>query len=539
MFRLFLYITLVLGFFSQNNIQAQPLSQRPWYYDGVLYLKIRNESNLKLTPFSDSGSSEKLQNPEKFTQIFSQYGVTKLFQPFKTPTPTIQRIYELNFSQVGRTEELINALQSLKDVEFAERKPIMYSMYKPNDPRYTQSQAYLKVVKAEQAWDIHRPQMDILLAVVDDACAITHEDLQEAIWTNPNEIPDNGIDDDMNLYVDDVNGYDVADMDNDPNPPSNANFFLFSHGTHTCGIAGAVTDNGIGVASLGYNLAIMPVKAAQDTSGGQTIQAGYEGLDYAMRTGARVISMSWGGPGRAGVHQALINSAIADYDIALIAAAGNDNDTLPIFPGDYRYVIKVGATENNDTKASYSNYAGKNSRIDVCAPGSNILSSVPGTMLSYFQQSGTSMSTPLVASLVGMMRSYKPDYKATQIINCLKSSCDDISAKNPDYIGRLGAGRINAANALACLSQTAIDSQNQPLKFNVLPNPVENRLHIIGNEGIKGVVYLYNLLGKRVLEYPLSGSYDTEISVDTLSPSVYFLEVVTDQGTYSQKIIKR
>ena len=282
-----------------------------------------------------------------------------------------------------------------------------------------------------------------VVAIVDDAVAITHPDLSPVIWTNSGEIPNNNVDDDNNGYIDDVEGYDVADQDSNPGPDSPIS--SYDHGTHVAGIAGAASNNGTGVASIGYNLSIMAVKS---TTSASAITHGYEGVVYAVTAGADVVNMSWGGSGSSTTYQNVMNWANGQ-GVVLVAAAGNDGVSSTFYPAGYNNVISVASTTTGDVKSGFSNYG---SWIDICAPGSAIYSTVPGGGYAYKQ--GTSMASPMVAGLCGLMLSLNPGLLPSDIENCLTTTADNINSANPTYIGQLGAGRINALAAMNCISAT-------------------------------------------------------------------------------------
>ena len=150
----------------------------------------------------------------------------------------------------------------------------------------------------------------------------------------------------------------------------------------------------------------------------------------------------------------IIQSGIGAGSI-IVAASGNYGANLasnPRYPACYNGVICVANTTSSDTKAGSSNYG---TRIDVAAPGSSILSTIPYN--GYDTKSGTSMSAPMVAGLLGLMKSFSPNASNDQLISCMKNSCDNIDALNPSYAGLLGSGRINAYKALLCLSPPTAD----------------------------------------------------------------------------------
>ncbi|MFK7926281.1 MAG: S8 family serine peptidase, partial [Bacteroidia bacterium] len=260
------------------------------------------------------------------------------------------------------------------------------------------------------------------------------------------------IDNDGNGYIDDIHGWDPADNDNDPNPPSTATSSSFTHGTHCAGIVSAATNNNLGIASIGNSIQIMSVKCTYDTaSNTRIIYRGYSGVAYAMAAGADVISMSWGGTGSSASLQNLFDQAHA-MGIVLVAAAGNDNANTPFYPAAYNNVISVAATGSTDARASFSNYG---SWITLAAPGVSILSTVAGGDDTYAYQSGTSMATPLVAGLCGLMKSHNTSATNNEIVDCIINSADNIDTENPNFIGLLGSGRINALQAINCISPSA------------------------------------------------------------------------------------
>lgn len=415
------------------------------YQDGKIWMKLSNDVRL---------SSSLEENPERISvnsvpeleQIVKKYGFTNLSKPFSAAKKSeiLQRTFLIEFSDFRKVELLIKELESLSGVEYAEKVPLNKHFLTPNDPGFS-SQWGLNNINAQSAWNYFSSGSNVVIAIVDDAVERTHPDLSPNLWINPGEIPGNGIDDDGNGYIDDINGYDVASNDNNPNPPSSS----YNHGTHVAGIASARTNNGTGVASIGFSCKLMCVKA---TTSASSVTHGYEGIVYAAVSGADVINMSWGGPGYSTTGQNVINYAVNQGAI-LIAASGNDNVSTQFYPAAYNNVVSVAATTSSNTKASFSNYG---SWIDVSAPGNNIFSTTVGG--TYGNMSGTSMASPMVAGLAGLMKSLNPNMPNSALINCLLSTAQNINAQNPSYIGQLGSGRIDAAAAMACVAA----SLNQP-----------------------------------------------------------------------------
>ena len=437
-------IPLVLVFLAVTIGSFRAQSFNPLYLEDQLYVQVQPSASADanwLAPFRTSYGIAKIERPFAHLEQVDLEG--REYQQALTHTFCIE------LSQGNRRDDLIAALKQLPEVMLVERIPVDQTFpYTPNDPDLP-NQWSLSKVQAFDAWDITQGSANVTIAIVDDAVRLTHQDLAANIWVNPGEIPINNIDDDNNGYIDDVNGWDVADGDNDPNPPAaSVSNSVFTHGTHCAGIAAGVTDNGTGIASMAFNARIIAVKCNSDATPGPFLPAAYAGVNYAIAAGADIISMSWGGGASSQVNQNIMALAHAN-GIVLVAAAGNANVSTPMYPASYPHVINVGATNTADQKAVFSNYG---STIDVMAPGDQIYSTLAGSDQSYGFLSGTSMACPLVSGLAGLMLAYDPGIDPDSLENCLKSTCDNIDAANPTYIGQLGAGRVNAFGALTCLS---------------------------------------------------------------------------------------
>lgn len=456
--RLLTILFAVLLFSSLS--QAQTVN--PGYADGQLFWRIQGNIS-----------------PELPDSILAAYQIQSLICPFSVLNPTklkggneiaiLHRTYKITFSSIGQSPQLAAYLKTLPITEMVEKVPTAEIFYTPNDPQYA-SQWNLSAINASQAWDLSFGNPNVRVAVVDDAVRTTHQDLFGSIWQNPGEIPGNGVDDDGNGYVDDVKGYDVSDNDNNPNPPlGSVSSSVFTHGTHCAGIVGAATNNGIGIASIGFGLKIIPVKCNSDATPGPSLPNAWDGVTYAITLTPEVMSLSWGGPASSFTYQSLINVAYANGTV-VVAAAGNSNSNIPMYPASYNNVISVAGTGPGDVKAWFSNYG---PTIDVSAPGLDILSTLAGSDTDYGLLSGTSMACPLVAGLCGLMKSFNPQKTVSQIDSCLRATADNINAMNPGFIGQLGAGRINAFNALQCVSGPPIASF-QPNYSNVCAGSVIN-----------------------------------------------------------------
>lgn len=346
--------------------------------------------------------------------------------------------------------EDLTATGAFEVVEPDEMRPVSRI---PNDPRYgpdywTQTW-FLPHISAPRAWDITTGSRSIVVGPVDTGVDWHHEDIFDNLWVNPGEdlnhngvfdYPDdlNGVDDDGDGYVDDIIGFDFFRHDWDPYPEEQGN----DHGTHVFGLATGVTDNATGIASISWNTKGMAFKCGD----GQYIytSAAINAIYFAVSHGAVATSHSYGGY----YYRRSEADAIAyahQNNVAVFAAAGNDSSSSPHYPSAYPYVIGVASTDMRDRKSSFSNYGWW---VDVCAPGENILSTTPGN--SYAAFDGTSMATPIVCGLAGLLKSLHPDFTVEEVDSAILWGADDIYGVNPDSLrGKLGWGRINAFKTLA------------------------------------------------------------------------------------------
>ncbi len=423
-----------------------------FFVEKQVYIKIKSSQN-KLPPIRSTQQLNKLQHYPELYHLAQQFTFKYLKCPFVTSRAGLKNIYKIKWKSNKGENQLIQKLQQISYIRYAEKIPAYELYFTPND--YDSLQRwYMDTVDAPLAWDKSRGNANVKIAVLDNAIDYDHPDLKGDIWRNRDDTPGDSVDNDNNGYIDDLQGWDVADNDNDPSPPylKLFGFNVFVHGTHVSGIASAVTDNDRGIAGMGFGTSLIPVKVTEDSSLSPfSVSHPAEGLDYAIAAGADVINMSWGGdtsqlPNSKTIHQLV---EVADsLGIVLVAASGNSGDTSLTYPAAYEEVIAVGATTRKDKMAGFSNYG---SWLDVVAPGDSLWSTLPDS-LSYGKKQGTSMASPLVAGITGLMLSYNPNYTKSQITACLKAGCENIDASNPSYVGLMGAGQVNADSALACMT---------------------------------------------------------------------------------------
>lgn len=447
-YTLYTLIALLAGVLQGGFTQAQTVHKD--YLDGYLWIKVKNDFPLRANIDFGNQYVQKMHDlPVEYLGFLRKYvdvyGITRISRPyFMTKDEKLRNVYRIEFSNTAGVNALAELLESENAVEYAEKIPLLRHCLTPNDPSFNASNQWgLYQIQAPNAWNIGTGSSSVVVAIVDDAVEITHSDLQPVIWVNTGEIAGNSIDDDNNGYVDDRNGYDVANMDGNPNPDAPAS--SYDHGTHVAGIAGAATNNSTGISSIGFGVKLMAVKSTNSAS---AVTHGYDGIVYAAENGADVINMSWGGSGSSTTAQNIINYAY-NQGCVLIAAAGNDNVSSQFYPANYNHVVAVASTTTGDVKSGFSNYG---SWIDVSAPGSGIYSTVPGN--TYAIKQGTSMASPMVAGLAGLILSQNPTLPVDDVVNCILSTADNIDAANPSYVGELGSGRINAFQAMNCVTAT-------------------------------------------------------------------------------------
>ena len=393
------------------------------HFDGQIYFKLKDNYPLHSKFLSDK--VDILDFPFLY-EVKDVYDISKLRASFYfARQENLRRTFRLYFNRAEKINEILEYLKDNPSIEYAERVPIHRKTIVPNDLGANNTgstgQWFLHKIRAQQAWDLALGNAEIKVAVVDDAVQTTHPDLTNVCLA----------------------GRDVSDNDNDPNPPD----ATFDHGTHVAGIVGAQTNNGFGIASIGFGISIIPVKATNEVD---FITDGYEGVTWAINNGADVINMSWGGSEGSQTGQNIMNAGNTD-GVVLVAAAGNDDVSSTFFPAGFNFVISVASTSSSDAKSSFSNYG---SWVDISAPGSTIRSTVPAN--GYSLKSGTSMASPLVAGLCGLMLSANPNFSPAQILTCLQESADNVDAQNANYIGQLGGGRINAEASIICASASAV-----------------------------------------------------------------------------------
>lgn len=309
--------------------------------------------------------------------------------------------------------QIISDLESFPEVIQAEANVIDEGQaVTPSDTQFS-SQGGLTKIRADEAWTIARGTRTI--AVVDSGADLNHPDLASKI----------------------IKGKDFVDGDNDPEDEH-------GHGTHVAGIAGAVTNNSQGIAGVSWGSKILVVRVF-GSSGTGTAAGIASGIKHAADRGARIINISGGGTGGQTVKCSAVSYAVTKKSM-MIAAAGNNGNSTQFYPAACAGAIAVGNTTLSDSRASTSNFG---SWVDLAAPGTNILSTVPvgGTCThcnstGYKQLSGTSMAAPMVAGAAAVVMSRQPVLTNSEVETRLKRTAVKLPSAN------LGDGRIDLFEAV-------------------------------------------------------------------------------------------
>lgn len=419
------------------------------YVPDALYIKFREGA------FRETGDGSSVENvlarlgaagaEPAFTIPRTLMGSGKISADVRDRFASIASIKRVNLPPGFDMVSLAQKLCSSPEVVYAE--PIYtHTLHEStSDPYFIVSyQDYLKLVRAPEAWEIAKGDRSVVIAIVDAGTDWNHPDLAANVWTNPGEIPDNGMDDDDNGYVDDVHGWDFFGGvgsggtiigDNDPTAPQ------LAHGTMVAGIAAGVTNNGIGIASLSYNVGFIPIKVGYDDGTGGTLVYAYNAVLYAASLGADVINCSWGSPQYSNVGREIVELAAAMGSL-VIASGGNEGRYEIEYPARYPTVLAVGSVDLDRWVSLFSNYG---PGIEVCAPGSAILSTSINNI--YHVYSGTSMAVPVVSALAALVKSAHRDWDADRIRAQIAGTANPVVAGIP-FRFLNGSGYINAERAL-------------------------------------------------------------------------------------------
>lgn len=356
--------------------------------------------------------------------------------------------YILSIPSEKSVSTLRHQFETMQGVTVAEPNYIIPLQFIPNDIHFDKQWALNNTgqtgglpeadISALDAWGLGPATSDVIIAIIDTGVDYMHEDLNGNFWHNSSEVPDNGLDDDGNGFVDDYRGWDFVNN-------SNKVVDLHGHGTQVAGIIGAIVDNGAGISGLSHNCRLMPVRAGYKNAIGDAVLESVDAakaIIYAADNGASILNLSWGDTSRSSLIADALEYAAAK-ELLIVAAAGNSNTSNFLYPAalNNNAIIAVGATDAQDEKSSFSNYG---NWVDVSAPGSSIYTTVLEN--SYSLINGTSMAVSHVSAAAALVMGHFPELSTISVKARILRSVDrlvSLEGKNAT------AGRINAYKALS------------------------------------------------------------------------------------------
>ncbi|MFC7786856.1 Ig-like domain-containing protein [Rossellomorea sp. GCM10028870] len=382
-------------------------------------------------------------------------------------------------------ESFIKDLENDSDVEYAEPDHLIKLNHVPNDSYYS-LQWHHQNIESERTWDQTKGSSDVVVAVIDNGVDVDHPEFAGRI----------------------VAPYDTV--------YNTTTMTKGDHGTHVAGIIGSSMDNWMGLAGVAPETSIMPIDAFFNEESAYSSDV-IEGIYYAVNNGADIINMSLGNYYYSSVYNDAIQYAY-DNGVVVIAAAGNDNTSDSHYPSSYSNVISVASTTEYDTKSGFSNYGYD---IDIAAPGSSILSTLPDS--EYGWMDGTSMASPVVAGVAALILANEPDLTNDQVADRLYASADDLGASGKDYF--YGHGRVNAREAVGVARYVAPPQVSQVYDYST---------YVSGTVETDDDSYIEVSNGQEVIGsgYPYWGSFNIDISKQPAGTTLWV--TVTDGDATSK-----
>ncbi len=539
-------LALVALFIIASTAQLFSQTFEKNYQDGKLYIKYKDDIRINFNVRSNNEVA--IEEVPSVAALQSKYRVKSLERPFYLNNDhKLLRTLLVEVEDMTKINEVLAELQKSSELEYVEKVPMDYIDYIPNDSIYNMNNGpsrwswHTDVIQAEKAWDISKGSANIKVAIVDNAVWADHPDLADKI----------------------VLQRDAYYNTSSSNPPLTGSASDWSHGTHCAGLSAAITDNETGIASIGFKVSIIAVKCAKnDTPTG--VNAGYAGIHWAANNGANVINMSWGSSSFSATNQNVIN-VIYDMGITLVAAAGNDNVSSAHYPSGYTNVISVAATDSDDKKAWFSNFG---TTVDISSPGGSAIGGPDGLMSTTFNKtaygyydlmSGTSMASPVAAGLAGLILSINPALTHDQVKAIMKDNADNIEAMNPNHLGLMGSGRINAFRSAANTPFQPIAEFTTPVTLILPGTEIEFTDLSVGVPSVYtwtfqgGTPATSNQKDPGSIKYANAGIYDVTLSVSneygestvvledyitvTANPKPYVNFIVSDTDPCIQEVV--
>jgi serine protease len=436
---------------------------------GIMFLIVisKNASSqdliAKLKPeyqafLSDTGISNKKLNA--LLKSMDVHKTRKILKKKHLKPTSLDRTFSIYLKTNKYIENVTKALQQTGYFEYVESRKdkVNTPLSIPNDPfadPVTGSQYYLDQINAYKAWDISKGDTNVVICVVDNGIDWNHPEVKTKIKYNQAD-PFDGKDNDNDGFIDNYMGWDVANNDAYPEDSTGAK----AHGTSVAAIAAGLTNNNLGIASVGYNCKFIPIKIFKD--GNPAGNEAYDGVIYAADHGCKVINLSWGQVGGFDQYeQAVINYAAIDNDAVVVAASfPKEGDFVFTTPGDYENVLSVVGLQANSLKGNPQSY---HYWLDISVPTNDIITA--DLNAGYRTTSGVSLGVPMVSGAAALARSVHPNLNSTQIQELLRvtSSNIDTIGINKNFKEKIGKGKLDVYKALTDTNTPSIRIQNYEL----------------------------------------------------------------------------
>jgi len=513
---IFFFITSLFLFFNSNRVYSAdgPVLKGEFKKDELL-VKFKNQN------YIDSLLSD--LKVEKKTNITNGLYKVKI-----AANEDIEKVYKL--------------LKANSNIDYVEPNYKVKIAAAPNDSYYSQQWA-LQKISASSGWDKTQGNSTTKIAIIDTGVDYNHEDLQSKIWVNSGEISGNGIDDDNNGYIDDYNGFDFFNgtlqnpslpFNKDTNKwvnDSNAAIDDHAHGTCVAGIAGAISNNSVGVAGIDWNAKIVPLKVLGSDGYGYIFDI-VAAIQYAADNNIAVVNLSLISDSYSSSLESIVNYAYGK-GVIIAAAAGNDDSSNVLYPAKFTNVLAVGASNSSDQKITSSMTGGVwgsnyGPELDVVAPGINLYTTDISGVGGYsngnylFDFRGTSGATPHVAGEAALLKAFFPSFSNSQIMSKIKSGADNIDSVNPSYSGLLGNGRINLEKTISFESSVSSSLNLSPA--SVIVGGSNTASVTIHNYSSSPITYKALGVAVRLNEpawNPRDFTYDNNVTIDAGADYVF------------------
>ncbi|MDD0853886.1 S8 family peptidase [Halobacteriovorax sp. GB3] len=427
-----------------------------------------------------------------------------------------KKVSHISLAQFLDQDKVIEEIKKDPNVEWVLPNIIYLGNYMESLPTGGQIplQYHHRTIGSFDSWTHFQGKQDIIVAVTDDGFFLEHEDMENSWYKNPNEIPENGIDDDQNGYVDDVIGYDFNNDDNDPS----SNWDHGTHGTHVAGIIGANPRNNLGGAGIAPRVKVMPLKFYGEKSLSSAMY--FKAYAYAADNGAKIINTSYNIDPL--VEDQVYLKAIEyarSKGLLIFNSAGNTR-TLNPKRGSLEQLLLVASSNEDDRVSSFSNYG---EGIDLIAPGEKIYSIVKNNR--YGPLSGTSMASPMAAGVAAYIWSENPDWSSLEVAHVLLSMTEKIDEKNKSrYQGNIGSGRLVSYRdevSLSSIRNIVWDKKESTVKIFL------KGLIVNSKEEIKDALSLTN----RGVDVDFEIEFKSDVGANVIT-----LKVPEDKGRYQLDI---